>query len=144
MVDMFRAQDTEQDYKKMSTEIYNFLKKYSFPRTRIEINAHDSVYSFLKEMGTPKLEQFRTTSKSKNQIITYLVSQMSNNSIKLLDDFEIKNEMTNFGYTINKNNGNVQYAGLNNNHDDIVMSIAIAISHFAGQNTKPLQFFSIR
>lgn len=138
MVDMFRKRDDNLDYRAMSKEIYMFLKKYNFPRTRIEINMHDSVYTFLKQMRVPRLEAYRTTAKTKKEDITFLSSLFASQQIKLLKDNEIENEVVNFGYEITSK-GNIVYHATGNFHDDIVMSVAIALS----QLKKPTSNFSI-
>jgi hypothetical protein len=133
-LDMFRERDTSMNYKSMSQKLHNFLKKWNFPKCAVEINMHDSVYSFLKELNTPRVHTYRTTSKNKGENISYLTSLFSSGSIYLIDDDDLKDEFFNFGYQY-KNGGGVTYGAKGNHHDDIVMSSAIALSLLKGKKS---------
>lgn len=127
MIDMIRFRDESLNYRAAAQRIHDFLKKYNFPKTRVEINQYDSVYSYLNDMGTKRIESFNTTTKSKNDIINYLASTFSDKSITLINDSQITEEFYAFEYQFT-NAGNIVFGAPNGYHDDIVMSSAIALS----------------
>lgn len=78
----------------------------------------------LQKEGLP-IEGFRTTSKTKPEIINKLALAIEQQEISLPDDKTLIGELS--AYSITQTNfGNIKYTAPNGLHDDIVMSLAIA------------------
>lgn len=130
MVDILRFNDPNRNYKRAARKIDEFLAYYKYPKTRVEINKYDSVYTELKQLMPPNtVFEFNTTAKSKANIINYIATLFANEDIKLIDNPTITEEFFNYTYQYT-NSGNVVFNASSGYHDDIVMSSAIALSWF--------------
>lgn len=140
MIDWFRANDSKQNYDKMAEEIKSILDGYELQgydiKLSAEVNKFDSVITLLRQKGVD-VEEFTTTSKSKIKIIENLMTLFQTKRISILDREEIKDELFNFEYNYNPKTRNVSFGAREGSHDDIVMSMAIAVNQIFKPKKKP-------
>lgn len=127
MVDYLRFND--KDTTRTVDVVCNKLKEYKNLHIFAECNGVGKPYCDLIKQRLPKYDitEFVTTNKTKTDQVSQLQLLLEQNSIKLLDDNELKLELAAYEATYNRNTGNISYnapAGLN---DDIVMSIMLAL-----------------
>lgn len=91
-----------------------------------------------------KIKEWSTTNKSKEQIISNLMMEIANDNITFDETNRLLfSELSTFTCKYSKN-GNMQFQGIGNSHDDTVMSLAIALQAkndiipFTKQNIKIL------
>jgi phage terminase large subunit-like protein len=116
--------------------IVNLLQELPIKRMVIEVNSIGKTFADLLKQQISKYNiktqviQFTTTNKSKREIIETLSLNIQNGSISLLDDNQLKLQMINFEVKTTAT-GLVTYGNSSNEiHDDIVMSIALALYGF--------------
>lgn len=84
----------------------------------------------LKELyGIRNIKGWLTTHKSKEEIIHKLINAFSSKKIKLPDNEILKAELEVFEMSVTTN-GNVKFQAASGFHDDIVMSLAIALEAY--------------
>lgn len=114
--------------------IANILNSYSniIDYGYVENNSIGSVmFNEIKKKLTPRLKtrivEFNTNSKTKPDMIKFLsLSIEQKNLIFDEEDYNLSREFSVFSYTINPNTKNVSYAALPGEHDDRIMSLALA------------------
>lgn len=116
--------------------IVNLLNELPIKRMVIEVNSIGKTFSDLLKQQISKYNiktqviQFTTTNKSKREIIETLQLNIQNGTISLLDDNQLKLQMINFEVKTTPT-GLITYGNNSNEiHDDIVMSIALALYGF--------------
>lgn len=138
MLDSLRFNDENCNFKEASQKIHNKLKEWNWPLTYIEINKWDSVYSFLKELKTPNLHPFTTSSGNKNPMIENLITHFKLNEIKILNDKQLLQELRMYEYEINVKTRNWSFNAPEGEFDDWVMSLALAF--WAKKHLRPFSF----
>lgn len=124
MVDYVRFNNTEIIH--LTTTLKEFFNKWKPKKILIESNNQGlPVIQTLRSQGVQNLNEFATTGVSKPLMINQLIAAVGKKEIKLLNDEIIKSEFNAFVATITKT-GSIKYAA-SYGHDDIVMSIAIAL-----------------
>lgn len=108
-----------------SKRIFEFLKKWGNPITLVENNQYQGVSEMIRNLGYKKLYDFNTNSKTKKEIIEDLIVAFQEKTISIPNNELYRLELLEFGYHFNPKTRNVSYMGLGE-HDDIVMSLAIA------------------
>lgn len=74
-----------------------------------------------------KIREWSTTNKTKEQIISNLMMEIANGNISFDETNKLLfSELSTFTASYTKN-GNMQFKGIGNSHDDTVMSLAIAL-----------------
>ena len=109
------------------SEIVEFLSHYKVEKITVEKNSIGNVFSGLlrKSLQIPVWE-FVTTNESKCRIIENLISKVKSNSVTLLNDPELKLEMS--AYQLQPlSNGKHTYNAMTGFHDDIIMATAICL-----------------
>ena len=77
--------------------------------------------------------EFQTSNNSKREIFEQLILEVQNKSITLLDNFQLKNE---FMTLVQKRtpSGLVTYSAIDGYHDDVPMSVSLALYGFSKGN----------
>lgn len=111
------------------------IKNHRPKKVIVESNSIGAVYldvlkkELRKNKISVQIESFNTTNDSKRKIIENLQLKIQNREITILDNTELKIELV--GFSILKTpGGKITYGGVGV-HDDCVMSLAIALSHFS-------------
>lgn len=139
MIDILRINKMSWDL--IEEKVVNFINKYNITSGLIEINNQGDVISERLIKRIPKLEQFKTTSQSKNPLIENLILNWDNGKITILSNPEILTEFESFGFTWNNSTRSIHYSG-KGVHDDII--IATALSHWSLKNNKNKGIYSNR
>lgn len=112
--------------------IINVLKDYPIKKAVFEKNSIGAVYlselrkKVAKNNIRTQIIEFQTTNTSKRQIIEDLILSVQNQQITILDLFEIKNELLALEMKQTPS-GLITYSGGGNSHDDICISISLAL-----------------
>jgi hypothetical protein len=126
MVDVIRFNGKDSTFVKKSIKevIIEFKpKKVLIERNGIGLPIYQDL-SLDDEIRTiTKFESFVTTNKTKNEIISNLISGIESGSLQLLNNNVLKKEMSDFYYDFSES-GNIIYKS--HDHDDTVMSLAFA------------------
>jgi len=108
--------------------------------TFVELNNIGSViFEQLKIKVGSLVVPFTTTNKTKSDIIENLKLQISEGAVQFPTSAvwpELHNELATFGYKILPS-GLLTYKGVSGAHDDIVMSLAMAVSNYTNNTGKP-------
>ena len=104
------------------------INKWKPENTLIETNNMGGViYDDLRDLyNLTKIEGFNTSATSKNEIINQMLNLFSSKKITLPNDPILKGELETFEMKVNPS-GKVSFAGAQGMHDDMVMSLAIAL-----------------
>jgi hypothetical protein len=133
VVDYLRFKDESKNFSRAADTIYEFLEKWDFPKTHIEINKYDSIATLLRQRYCSYLYDHLTTGKSKNTMINDLIDLFVNEKIYLLNDEDFIREFETYSYEISAA-GNTIYNAAAGCHDDIVMATALA---YYSKNNSP-------
>jgi hypothetical protein len=112
--------------------IINVLKEYPIKKAVFEKNSIGAVYlselrkKVAKNNIRTQIIEFQTTNTSKRQIIEDLILAVQNQTITILDLFDIKNELLALEMKQTPS-GLITYSGGGNTHDDICISISLAL-----------------
>lgn len=112
--------------------IINVLKDYPIKKAVFEKNSIGAVYlselrkKVAKNNIRTQIIEFQTTNSSKRQIIEDLILAVQNQNITILDLFDIKNELLALEMKQTPS-GLITYSGGGNTHDDICISISLAL-----------------
>ncbi len=102
------------------------LVQWGYPMCYIENNAYQGVSELLiKDFKTRNVTEFNTNTKTKPEIILYLIERFESKAITIPDQEYILLEFKNYSYTYNDKTKNISFNASTGN-DDIVMSTAIA------------------
>lgn len=119
--------------------IINVLKEYPIKKAVFESNSIGTVYlselrkKVAKNNIRTQIIEFQTNNTSKRQIVEDLILAVQNQTITILDNFDIKNELLSFEMKQTPS-GLITYSGGGNTHDDIVMSICLTLYGFSKGN----------
>jgi len=114
---------------KLVEHIISLNTKWRFKNIYLEVNGQGlPIYQTL-ETKLNNLTPFTTTSKSKQEIIDELVYAFNMNSIKLINDAELRIELESFIF-IQDDGQRIKYSAMSGHHDDRVMSLAIGYRCF--------------
>ena len=126
IVDIYRA--NSQEWTTMVNEIVLRLKKWN-ATAMVEVNSiGDVIFEMIKKQWQNTLP-FVTTSKSKQEIIEGLILDMNDEVIRIPSKplFSwLYNELSIFTYDYNPKTRSIKYGHPNGQHDDTVISLAIA------------------
>jgi len=124
-------------------KIIEVNNKWKFDKIMIENNNQGlGIYQDLKRKIN-NIVDINTNTKTKPQMIERMIHLFNMKQIKVLNDPLIKLELE--GFIFINSNGNVKYEASNGLHDDIVMSMAIAINCYEKyKNTSNKLFYTIR
>ena len=126
VVDIYRS--NAQEWTTMVTEILVRIRKWN-ATTMIEVNSIGDVIFEMVKKQWQDTHPFVTTSKSKQEIIEGLILDMNDTAIQIPDArlFSwLYNELSMFTYSYNPKTRSIKYGHPSGQHDDTVISLAIA------------------
>jgi hypothetical protein len=126
-------------WKNIRAEVIRLYKKWNPAFILGEENNAKANIEELQDEGLP-IEGFKTTAKSKPEIIGALALAIENNEMSLPDDKTLRSELSAYAMNFTKA-GNIQYSAPIGLHDDIVMSLAIC--YFTSKNVLLPEAYSI-
>lgn len=118
--------DLDTNY--LIAEIIRLNEMWKFDKIMVENNNQGMPLIHLLQNTLSNVVEFNTNSKSKLLIINQLISQFKTRAIKCVDDTLLRDELESFVF-IQRDGGYMQFRA-GTGHDDIVMSLAIAIECF--------------
>ena len=126
VVDIYRS--NAQEWTTMVTEIVTRIRKWN-ATTMIEVNSIGDVIFEMVKKQWQDTHPFVTTSKSKQEIVEGLILDMNDTVIKIPQPqlFSwLYNELSMFTYDYNPKTRSIKYGHPSGQHDDTVISLAIA------------------
>jgi hypothetical protein len=125
-------------------KIIEVNKKWRFKNILFEVNGQGlPIYQTL-EKELQNLEAFTTTSKSKQEIIDDLIYSFNMVDFQIIKDTELKIELENYIF-IQEEGHRIKYTAISGQHDDRVMSLAIARKCYKdGRETGSYKYISKR
>ena len=126
VVDIYRS--NAQEWTTMVTEIVTRIRKWN-ATTMIEVNSIGDVIFEMVKKQWQDTHPFVTTSKSKQEIVEGLILDMNDTVIKIPQPqlFSwLYNELSIFTYDYNPKTRSIKYGHPSGQHDDTVISLAIA------------------
>lgn len=119
--------------------IINILKEGNIKKCIVETNSIGKpMLDFLRKQISlnhirVQIIEFQTTNSSKREIMEQLILEVQNRTITLLENFQLKNE---FMTLVQKRtpSGLVTYSAIDGYHDDIPMSVCLALYGFKQGN----------
>lgn len=127
-IDYFNNLDETQTINR----IVKLAKEYNPKSITVELNSIGRIFfglldKELKKCGVKSaLRGFTTTNQSKERIVNKLQVRIQNNTIKLLSDEELKNELSGFDMIISSTGKRI-YNARSGYHDDLIMATCICI-----------------
>lgn len=121
-IDRFRGIETPDVIKRI--EAANSL----FKPKKISIEANNQGLPIIQSLSI-QVDSFQTTEDSKSEIINQLMAAFSSREIQILNNEDLKTELTAFIFEYSKS-GRVKFHAANGFHDDMVMSLAIAYDQY--------------
>jgi hypothetical protein len=123
---IYKDSFTGLDVTQTKDRIVNILKQFNLVKCLIEGNGIGKpLFQLLKPILGNKIDEFITTNTSKNDIINNLIAAFSTQTIRILQDDELINELNSFIFKFSPT-GKIQYEARTGFHDDTVMATAIA------------------
>lgn len=137
-IDRFNMRKDNLSYDLYKERLLFLYRKY-FDRlvaAYMEVNNQELLYEELMDMhkDTYKILPFRTDATNKPKIIMFLIKLFEDLKITIPDDDQLVKELYAFKSKRNVVSGKLQYVGSNDDHDDMVMSLAIA-AHCVDEET---------
>tara|TARA_B100000767_G_scaffold272114_1_gene299123 strand:+ start:1465 stop:2691 length:1227 start_codon:yes stop_codon:yes gene_type:complete len=126
IVDIYRS--NAQEWTTMVTEIVTRIRKWN-ATTMIEVNSIGDVIFEMVKKQWQDTHPFITTSKSKQEIVEGLILDMNDTVISIPQPqlFSwLYNELSMFTYDYNPKTRSIKYGHPSGQHDDTVISLAIA------------------
>ncbi len=101
---------------------------YRFNKARVTMDSTGVGEPIFDDLSTrvPKLEPFHFTENSRRDLLTNLQMLIEQRKIKIPDDEILLNELKSFQYNLTER-GKIRIACPDNQHDDTVMSLALAV-----------------
>lgn len=119
-----------QDWSAIINNLVTALNKFK-PKTLIETNgAQDAIFEQIRDKinyNKLQIKPFVTTAKSKQSIIEDLIISFENQTISIPDNSDLIDELNIFAYEYNLKTRTIHYSAPTGLHDDMVMSLAIAL-----------------
>lgn len=115
----------KEDSGKIIDRIEEINRSWNFQRILFETNNHGlPMYQELKKR-LRNIEDINTSLKTKPRMIERLIYLFENRLIRIIDDVNLRTELDAFN-SEEGTGGYVKYGASSGNHDDMVMSLAIA------------------
>jgi len=119
-----------QEWSSIINNLVKVLNQYK-PKTFIETNgAQDAIFEQIRNavnFNKNQIQAFTTTAKSKQSIIEDLIVNFENKEISIPDNSDLIDELNFFTYEYNLKTRQIHYSAPIGLHDDMVMSLAIAL-----------------
>lgn len=129
-VDRFNMSDERYTHKEFKERIYKFYKKHEadMQSCYMEINNKELLFDeLLDEYGMHKLNEVRTSAMNKPVMVDQLIKLFDEYAITIPFNEELEKELYAFSSIQNKVTGKWQYRGSEGIHDDMVMSLILAV-----------------
>jgi hypothetical protein len=129
-IDRFNMSNEKYTHKEFKDRINRFYKKHDadLVSAYIEINNKELLYDELvDEYKMYKLNPVRTSAGNKADMVDRLIKLFDEYKIRIPYDEQLEKELYAFSSVQNKITGKWQYKGSDNIHDDMVMSLVIAV-----------------
>jgi len=128
------------DWNLQKARIVNIAKRYNNARIVLDSTSVGSPISDdLKRAGV-HIQDFTFTRKSKPELVEKLTISIEQRKIRIPDNEDLIDELGAYGYKMT-DSGNVTYSAPIGLHDDMVMSLALAVWPLKGRKTKPARAF---
>jgi len=128
------------DWNLQKARIVNIAKRYNNARIVLDSTSVGSPISDdLKRAGV-HIQDFTFTRKSKPELVEKLTISIEQRKIRIPDNEDLIDELGAYGYKMTES-GNVTYSAPIGLHDDMVMSLALAVWPLKGRKTKPARAF---
>ena len=119
-----------QEWSSIINNLVKILNQYK-PKTFVETNgAQDAIFEQIRNavnFNKNQIQAFTTTAKSKQSIIEDLIVNFENKEIGIPDNSDLIDELNFFTYEYNLKTRQIHYSAPIGLHDDMVMSLAIAL-----------------
>ena len=129
-IDRFNMSDEKYTHKEFKERIYKFYKKHEADLVScyMEINNKELLYDeLLDEYQMYKLNEVRTSAMNKPVMVDQLIKLFDEYAITIPFNEELEKELYAFSSIQNKVTGKWQYKGSEGIHDDMVMSLILAV-----------------
>lgn len=129
-IDRFNMSDEKYTHKEFKERIYKFYKKHESDLVScyMEINNKELLYDeLLDEYQMYKLNEVRTSAMNKPVMVDQLIKLFDEYAITIPFNEELEKELYAFSSVQNKVTGKWQYKGSDGIHDDMVMSLILAV-----------------
>tara|TARA_R110002096_G_scaffold435952_1_gene664517 strand:+ start:1365 stop:2684 length:1320 start_codon:yes stop_codon:yes gene_type:complete len=129
-IDRFNMSDEKYTHKEFKERIYKFYKKHEADLVScyMEINNKELLYDeLLDEYQMYKLNEVRTSAMNKPVMVDQLIKLFDEYAITIPFNEELEKELYAFSSIQNKVTGKWQYRGSEGIHDDMVMSLILAV-----------------
>lgn len=129
-IDRFNMADEKYSHKEFKERVYKFYKKHNkdLVAAYIEVNNKELLYDeFVDEYDMYKLSPIRTSAGNKADMVDKLIKLFDEGLIRIPFNEQLEKELYAFSSVQNKVTGKWQYKGSDNIHDDMVMSLVIAV-----------------
>lgn len=144
---VFIYRDNQKEWKNIIKDLVFHLKRYKVRKCFVELNnVGDIVYELLKKECGSMIEG-EWTGNNKVDMIETLVVEMQQKNIMLptKELFEYAyNELISYSYEYNPKTRNLKYGARQGFHDDVVMSLAIALQCSKRQTSSGVKIYSIK
>jgi hypothetical protein len=129
-VDRFNMSNERYTHKEFKERIHRFYKKHEadLVSAYMEINNKELLYDeLLDEYNMFKLNEVRTSAMNKPVMVDQLIKLFDEYAIVIPFDEQLEKELYAFSSVQNKITGKWQYRGSDGIHDDMVMSLILAV-----------------
>jgi len=128
------------DWNLQKARITNVAKRYNNARIVLDSTSVGSPISDdLKRAGC-NIQDFTFTRKSKPELVEKLTINIEQRKIVIPSNEELIDELQAYGYKMTES-GNVTYSAPTGLHDDMVMSLALAVWSLKGRKVQPARAF---
>ena len=112
-------------WERQISAIQHVAARYRAPVVIDSTGVGDPIYERIRQSGV-NVDPYQMTNASKERLIDFLAMQLEQGKIRLLDVEEQTNELRAFQYELTPSR-NVKMAAPEGMHDDIVISLALAV-----------------
>ena len=129
-IDRFNMADEKLSHKEFKDRIVAFYKKHDrdLVAAYMEVNNKELLFDeLLDEYELYKLHDVRTSSGNKASMVDRLIKLFDEYKITIPYNEQLEKELYAFSSVQNKVTGKWQYKGSDNIHDDMVMSLVLAV-----------------
>ena len=129
-IDRFNMSDEKYTHKEFKDRIHKFYKKHlpDLVSAYMEVNNKELLFDeLIEEYNMYKLNDVRTSAGNKAEMVDQLIKLFDQYDIAIPYNEQLEKELYAFSSVQNKVTGKWQYRGSDNIHDDMVMSLVIAV-----------------
>lgn len=129
-IDRFNMADEKMTHKEFKERINRFYRKHlpDLVCAYMEINNKELLFDeLIDEYDMYKLQDVRTSAGNKAEMVDRLIKLFDDNKITIPYNEQLEKELYAFSSVQNKVTGKWQYKGSDGIHDDMVMSLVLAV-----------------